>query len=100
MSEKRSKAERKKEGDGKPEKVNLGNHMFDVTISIYDTGKFTIYAPEGAQIPLALDCCMRACHQLWTLIVQKFSKGSQPPLVVPGMMADIDLIQKIKRGFA
>ena len=98
MSEKKAKAERKKEE--KVEEPDLGNHLFDVTIQVYDTGKFALIAPKGASIPLALDCCMRACHQLWSMIVQKFSQKPKAPMIVPGRMGDIDILQKIKAGRA
>jgi len=100
MSEKKAKEARRqgKPDDGKGEQVpDLGNHLFDLIISVYDTGKFTIHAPEGASIPLALDCCMRASNQLWAMIVKKFSRPNQPPLIVPGRKADIDIIEAIKK---
>lgn len=99
MSEKKAKAERKenkKDDGGIPD---LGNHLFDLTISIYDTGKFAIFAPEGSHIPMALDCCIRACHQLWTMIVKRFS-GSDRPVIVPGKMMDVDILAAAKRQAA
>jgi hypothetical protein len=102
MSEKKAKEARRQEETEEPrqEAPDLGNHLFDLTISVYDTGRFTMYAPEGASIPLALDCCMRASQRLWAMIVAKFSKPNQPPLIVPGRKADIDVIEAIKRGQA
>jgi hypothetical protein len=102
MSEKKAKEVRRREQAEEPQQegADLGNHLFDLTISVYDTGKFMMYAPKGASIPLALDCCMRAQHQLWSMIVKKFSQKGQAPMIVPGRMGDIDVLAAIKRGHA
>lgn len=99
MSEKTAKAKRKdeKKGQPEPEKIDLGNHLFNLTIGVYDSGKFTIDAPKGSSIPLALDCCIRACHQLWSLIVAKFSQPKEGPAIIPAKMADIDIISEIAK---
>jgi hypothetical protein len=99
MSEKAAKAKRKAEKVEEPQvPEDMGTHLFDLTISIYDTGKFTMYAPKGASIPLALDCAMRATHRLWSMVVKRFSQPPpDQPRIVPGRMADIDILQEIKR---
>lgn len=97
MSEKQAKAKRREEKVEQPEVPDLGNHLFDITISVYDTGRFTFDAPKGASIPLALDCVMRLSHQLWSMIVKKFSQPKGAPAIVPGRMADIDILSAIQK---